>query len=367
METTINGPIGEFHDWLQDAFEPQDADLSGTDATTVLGTDATTVLGADVSPSGAVKEAQPDWEPPEFTEGLHGAGVPLIPLQAKMKRDFLANSVADSLNNKKDYYAQDKSLRNESFDFVNRLPYVALKSDIVLWDTEVYKAASRAQPGVWDGARTIPTDFPERPEIWIMSTPIFYSRTEPAFEESPSMLEAILVLPAETIRKDMDINVKAGGCIVAFFRQMKTNGAESSHLTVRPFNFLRDGGVVESFYRNYIPARRFMQLPFIETPNNELPRHERRRCKNSGQLVPEVRTVVMRKMSDDKQDEKQDDSEAAQAERRHYSCHFINWGGWKAGYERMNPPRPWYQPPHVRGNLDSPFRASREIVTVVNR
>jgi hypothetical protein len=248
------------------------------------------------------------------------------------------------------------------------LKRVVTHSDLILWDTNVMKAAQNGNELYVD------TVFEKGenefiPQLWITDSWKHLGNDHDSIKAFNLDRECTLI--ATCLFKVHGIDTNQGGISIALFFMPVFNEV---HLPDKPEDMccrirllppIAYGRKLVEPYNLYVSMYEFLQLPFISLEEPRMKRAERRRLErdNHGKM-PKLRVIQLRRAQH--KDTGSNDSEEA---KWHYRCKFLVAGHrqkYHYGQNREHTRIVW-KSPYMKGDADAPFKPSGEKVYVAKR
>ena len=261
--------------------------------------------------------------------------------------------------------------------------------DIVIWKPDMWGAAVRGHGDAFETEVFQESDIPPTMQIWQWegktgpASPAFFPEMfdldVPCGCVSWIVLRSTVIMgwhtrPSEAIiRASLDANWMPEGSATGNSQDGLVMCAVFSPLEVQP------GGIVPNLprlrffpmisigdeigpYSRLMAGLRLMNLPLVESEEVRLPRPTRRRMEKTKQVVPTIRTIILRRP---KQRAK---TEVEEAKHIDWQCRWIVDGYWRKGHMRGDKRiAPHYVSSHAKGPEGKPLKPPRQNVFVVKR
>lgn len=261
--------------------------------------------------------------------------------------------------------------RNMLARIFNLMP-IYRQANVVVWNTELFMAVVNGAEEAFTGLPLEEDDVPLWPEVWVFDeTYSFADAVWDVFQvpEHRREVGALLVFPSRDGHDPNRFCLRLG-YFMAVRQSVELPSDSKAFLPM--VRFLPMWGIGEEepiklgFYRSFLAARRFMQMPITETVPVPLNHQDRKPYKRAGIEPPEVRVVSLRRRETAHQTAKVD------AAHRDYSCHFLVGGltgFWRKGktFSDGRQGKPEFVSPYVKGDKAKPFKAPTTTVYKVER
>lgn len=256
------------------------------------------------------------------------------------------------------------------------------RARIYVWDLDYYAAATRGSESM-TGALIGDDDLPLEPEYWTFNLDVGLTNYAELGLTPHHMSVGIFVIPTRVLRtwllqgipteqreraaKRASINMPDGSFYLFSVYQLSDTAIASGALTkvgdltpiMRLNGPIKLGPAPEGLACQYLAARRWSRLPFVDASAVVLPRASQRRRQKAKLPPADVRVIRLRPK----------EHEGGSEEGGHvaFTCHFLVGGHWRKPPAHMRVPRPIYVSPYVKGDRAKPFKPPTRAVALVNR
>lgn len=270
---------------------------------------------------------------------------------------------------------------NEAHERIRKGALYDLKrSEIVLWNNDVFYGAINGWEAFDGHACELPEDFTT--QLWLWDVPLSGTLIERR-TNAPTLIIGMLVMKPRVINynaRDLPMTSEnavremqdqrdgfAGVVFAVEYTELEVETTYNEGMTwherliCAPVFITEVGARLEQKSAQTLAAVEFLRLPFVS--QERIPaqnRAERRRLKREDREneIAQLRVVTLRKSQASHSHSSSDEHTA-----REFSCHFLVRGHWRKQFlPSSGTHRPTWIEPFVKGDQSKPFKASAQVV-----